>query len=89
MTLFSKLFGKKKVEVQRTTCPNCGSESAARIAYGLPGPLDEKTRYMLENKEIIFGGCIISDDSPTHQCNSCGKRFGTVKMGGRRFKRRG
>lgn len=42
------------------------------IAYGLPSRemLDESAR-----GEFVLGGCIVSDEMPTHACKACGHRW--------------
>lgn len=52
----------KKTDV--TTCPTCGA-AAKPIAYGYPGrDLWESSK----RGEVVLGGCVISDDDPTHVC---------------------
>lgn len=53
-------------------CPDCGT-SGIPIAYGLPpyfplGIADERGL-------IALGGCVITDDLPTWQCQSCGESW--------------
>lgn len=55
-------------------CPVCGSKKIARIMYGLIAPT-EKLLQQKKAGEIVFGGCIISDDDPEWKCVSCGQEF--------------
>jgi hypothetical protein len=52
--------------MNRKKCPQCKAENSIRkIIYGLPdGPLDES--------KYLIGGCIVSDNDPTHECIKCG-----------------
>lgn len=40
--------------------------------YGYPN-YNEELKNKLNNKEIILGGCIITDNDPTHYCHGCDK----------------
>ena len=57
---------------ERRICPKCGSTSIAPIVYGLPGP-----KLMEESREgrVVLGGCVITDEDPTHACLDCGSRW--------------
>lgn len=45
-------------------CPTCGSRGVL-IVYGMPGPdLFEAA----ERGELLLGGCVVTDDNPTHGC---------------------
>lgn len=52
-------------------CPRCGSRRRRRIIWGLIGPplLDDP------DDSVVFGGCFIPEDPPTHQCNDCEMRY--------------
>ena len=60
-------------EVKTALCPHCGSARVLRISYGLPLPADPNAPPRVD---FIEGGCIISDDSPTHGCLDCGEQWG-------------
>ncbi len=60
---------------EKIKCPFCGSESIAEILYGMPAFSEELDRE-LEQKKIILGGCIISEDSPEFHCNKCHREWG-------------
>jgi len=56
-------------------CPNCNKESIAEILWGYPADIsviDEK----LERKEIVLGGCIVTDHDPKWECNDCHHQWG-------------
>jgi len=56
-------------------CPNCKKESIAEILWGYPADMsviDEK----LERKEIVLGGCIVTDHDPKWECNDCHHQWG-------------
>jgi len=57
------------------TCPRCGSDSIAKIMYGMPAfsaELDEALR----TGKLSLGGCCVSDESPRWECNECGRTWG-------------
>jgi hypothetical protein len=67
---------------RRGKCPQCGSRSVARIAYGMPGWTPE-----LEQQEkagqIVLGGCCVTGDDPNRHCNHCGHEWRSRRMAGR------
>jgi len=38
--------------------------------------IDDDLRKKLDNKEIVLGGCCVTECDPTHYCNKCKKAFG-------------
>ena len=56
-------------------CPKCKSKTVAEIFWGYPGNLSAIEK-QLEQKEIVLGGCIVSDHDPKWECNSCHHRWG-------------
>ena len=58
-----------------TRCPKCGSKKIAPILYGMP-VFDEEMQRKVNNQELYFGGCCISDSDPQFHCFGCGKDFG-------------
>lgn len=57
-------------------CPECGSMNIAEIYYGYP--IDSpKLHKMIENKEIVLGGCKVYSDVENDRwhCNDCGCEF--------------
>lgn len=60
------------------SCPVCHSaEQVIPIAYGYPGM---EMFEAAQRKEIILGGCIISDESPPWYCEACHESFGWLGM---------
>ena len=57
------------------SCPKCNKESIAEILWGYYEVTDEMNE-ALEKKEIILGGCLITDHDPKWICNSCHHRWG-------------
>ena len=54
-------------------CPKCGSNNTVPIVYGMPPyELFEKE----EIHEVILGGCIVHDDSPSWHCKDCENYWG-------------
>lgn len=60
---------------QKPSCPNCNSEKVAWIFYGYPGDMDWYLK-AIDDKEIVGGGCIISDNDPKLECTDCYHRWG-------------
>lgn len=58
-------------------CPACGSESIAKIMYGMPMMTPELEEELRTGK-LSLGGCCVSDDSPRWECNGCGEEWGRV-----------
>lgn len=59
------------VKRQKVKCPNCGHNSVVRIVYGMPG--DESTFLAADQKKIIIGGCMPTDNR--YGCTNCDARF--------------
>ena len=51
-----------------TPCPACGGQ-LRWILYGMP---TEEASVAIEDGGFLLGGCCISDESPTHECEQCG-----------------
>jgi len=61
---------------QKPSCPDCHSKNVAQIFYGYPGDIDWYLK-AIEDKEIVGGGCIVTDHDPKWECNDCLHRWGT------------
>jgi hypothetical protein len=57
------MFRKK-----RPICPECASENVARIVFGYPG---RELMELAERREIVLGGCLLSDKEPQWHCKDC------------------
>ena len=57
------------------SCPECKSKSVALIFWGYPGD-SSIMEQQVEKKEIVMGGCIVTDHDPKRECNSCHHRWG-------------
>ena len=55
-------------------CPYCGSNSIAKIQYGLPN-FSESLQNDIDEGKITLGGCCEEIDDPDKHCNSCNKDF--------------
>jgi len=56
-------------------CPSCGSDKTCIIFCGYP----EDMEWYLEaiaKKEIVPGGCNVSDNDPRWECSDCKHRWG-------------
>ena len=51
-------------------CPKCGSQSVARIAYGLPA------RDHVYDEDVILGGCVVGDHCRDWACKDCAHTWG-------------
>lgn len=58
------------------TCPKCGAKTVP-ILYGEPTP---DAFQAAERGELVLGGCVVSDDSPSRTCTTCGHAFGRVRL---------
>ena len=56
-------------------CPNCGKSWIAKIFWGYPADTESMEK-SLERKEIILGGCCVTDHDPKWECNSCNHQWG-------------
>ncbi len=56
-------------------CPNCNKEWIAEILWGYPEDV-ESIKEELDKKEIVLGGCLVTDHDPTWECNDCHHRWG-------------
>ena len=59
----------------KPVCPKCKSSNVARIFWGYPGDIDLYLKGV-ESKEIVPGGCIVTDHDPEWECNDCNYRWG-------------
>ena len=66
-------------------CDKCGSSQITKISYGLPGwfhidrPIDPRITALLDERRIVLGGCIRSEDLPKYFCRDCENKFGTLE----------
>ena len=51
-------------------CPSCKTKGSIRqIIWGMPDEEPDPNKY-------VIGGCLVSDNDPTHECIKCGwQRF--------------
>jgi hypothetical protein len=54
----------------RRKCPECGSNSVARLVYGYI-IMDEEFLKTLDSGKVAMGGCTIEEDMPYLRCNDC------------------
>ena len=70
-------MSKEKEEVlenNKKKCPHCGSTSTLPIAHGLMS--DEVMQENEKDRKWVWGGCVISNLSPTDYCKDCKESFG-------------
>ena len=58
-----------------SNCPSCNSKDVARIFWGEPAD-SEMIFKKIKEKKIVLGGCIVTDNDPEWECNSCHHRWG-------------
>ena len=56
-------------------CPKCDSFRIAEILWGYTADV-KKLEKKLDKKEIVLGGCIVTDHDPKWECNECHTRWG-------------
>jgi hypothetical protein len=47
-------------------CPACGAREAAVIVWGMVTP------EVLDDPDVVIGGCVVDADSPNRRCLACG-----------------
>ena len=57
-------------------CPECNKNNVACIFWGYPADMDGNLK-VIENKEIVAGGCLVSDNDPKWECTDCHHQWGT------------
>lgn len=77
ITLALKGDERMKKKITRPRCPTCGSRKVAYIQYGFPAISDEFEE-KLNKKEIVLGGCIITETNGRWYCRSCKSEFGSA-----------
>ncbi len=55
-------------------CPACHSDKIMKIIYGLPDMTKEIER-QLDDKKMVLGGCLVSDNAPLWMCSACNHKF--------------
>ena len=68
--LSARILGEKKLN-----CPNCKNKSIAEILWGYYEDTDV-LKERLEKKEIVLGGCMITEHDPRWECNVCNHTWG-------------
>ena len=60
----------KPIEIKEKPyiCPFCGGEEFDNYVYGLMDNFKTKDN-------VIFGGCIVTEDSPDYRCKNCRQTF--------------
>ena len=56
-------------------CPKCDSSSVAEILWGYYTDVNS-LEDALEKKEIVLGGCCVTDNDPKWECNECSHQWG-------------
>ena len=56
-------------------CPECGKSWIAEIFWGYPADI-ESMEEALDKKEIVLGGCLVTDHDPRWECNDCNHQWG-------------
>jgi len=61
---------------KNVVCPECNKDHAAVIFWGYPADVDWYLK-AIDDKEIVAGGCLISNDDPKWECTDCHHTWGT------------
>ena len=61
--------------LEKLNCPNCNSKKIALILWGYAN-FDREMEKAVENKEIVLGGCLVTDHDPKWECTACSHRWG-------------
>ena len=56
-------------------CPSCKSKNAALIFWGYPGDMEWYLNAVAK-KEIVLGGCTLSNNDPKWECIDYSLRWG-------------
>ncbi len=67
--------GEIKMDEIKPSCPECKSNSVACIFWGYPGDMDWYLK-AIDEKEIVGGGCLVTDNDPKWECNDCHYQWG-------------
>jgi hypothetical protein len=59
----------------KPSCPQCNKNNVAVIFWGYSADEDAYFK-AIEDKEIVAGGCIVSDNDPKWECTDCFNRWG-------------
>ena len=62
---------------EKASCPYCGSQNTSYILYGML-VLDEELERQIERKEVVIGGCVITELSEQWLCQDCKESFGQL-----------
>jgi hypothetical protein len=63
------------LEEGKLKCPKCDSSSVAEILWGYYTDVNS-LEDALEKKEIVLGGCCVTDNDPKWECNECSHQWG-------------
>jgi len=60
----------------KPSCPECNKNNVAVIFWGYHGGDVEGYLQAIKNKEIVAGGCLVSDNDPKWECMDCHHQWG-------------
>ena len=61
--------------LEKLSCPNCNSQSIAKILWGYL-EVDKELQKAIQEKNVVLGGCYVTDQDPKWECNDCNHRWG-------------
>lgn len=87
LALFGAIQWSRRAPILRPSlrearCPTCGSVKPVPILYGLPASIS-KVHAAEKRGELLWGGCLVSGDSPLYACPVCHE--GLPELGTRDF----
>ncbi len=68
-------IGGTPMSKKTPACPECSGNNVASIFWGYPGDMDWYLQ-AIKDKEIVGGGCCVSDNDPKWECTDCYHKWG-------------
>lgn len=66
-----------RITQEKVACPRCGSADVAKIIWGLP-VLTDQLEHEIKLGAVSLGGCCVTGNDPTHECNECSFKWGDI-----------
>ena len=67
--------GTKTLIEKHPACAQCNKNNVAVIFWGYPADVDAHLKE-IDDKEIVVGGCLVSNNDPKWECTDCHFRWG-------------
>jgi len=69
------MIGSQEMTEKHPVCTQCNKNNVAVIFWGYPAYGDGYLK-AIDDKEIVAGGCIVSNNDPKWECTDCHYRWG-------------